>query len=189
MGYLRCEVGFNGFYDGCYREALKPKVGSPMYGRQPAILRLYPFSREKSREFLVRGFKEYGMVVSEEELDEVVETLNGYVGWLTYYGNYRCVRRLSHREALEKVYDEGKLIMLEELKRFLKNRRNQSKYVELLRSLPARWSELERKLRVNRKVLRDMLRSLEDAMIVEKKGLTYTIPDPILRRLVLELRI
>ena len=80
MGYLRCEVGFNGFYDGCYREALKPKVGSPMYGRQPAILRLYPFSRKKSREFLVRGFKEYGVVVSEEELDEVVETLNGYVG-------------------------------------------------------------------------------------------------------------
>lgn len=172
---------------GVINKLLEPEVKSPFYGRQPVVLKLHPFSKDKSKEFLIQGFREHGLTIREEELKETVELLNGYVGWLTYYGNFRCIRKLKHRETLNIVYEEGKKIMLEELNRFLKNKRNKNKYVELLKNLPARWSELEKKLAVNKKILRDMLKGLRNAMIIEKIGTTYTIPDPILRKLILEI--
>ncbi len=178
---------FTGSMMGVIKNLIEPGPSSPMYGRQPAILRLNPFTRDLSREFLIQGFKECGLRVSDAEISEAVELFNGYVGWLAYYGNYRCVRRVSHRKALELVYNEGKKIMMNELERFLSNKKNKDKYIKLLKMLPARWRDLELGLGVNKKVLRDMLRNLEYAFIVEKRGVTYTIPDPILRRLVMEL--
>ncbi len=178
---------FTGSMMGVIKNLIEPGPSSPMYGRQPAILRLNPFTRNLSRDFLIQGFNECGLRVSIEEIDEAVELFNGYVGWLAYYGNYRCVRKVSHSKALELVYSEGKKIMMDELERFLSNKKNREKYIKLLKMLPARWKELEVGLNVNKKVLRDMLRNLEYAFIVEKKGATYTITDPILRRLVMEL--
>ena len=172
---------------GVLDNLLEPGPGSPMYGRAPAVLRLEPFSREQSYEFLVKGFEECGLRVSKGEVEEAVELLDGYPGWLTYYGNYRCVRGYGHREALEQVYLEGRRVMQEELEMFLRNKRLREKYLDLLRNLPARWSELERKMGVNRKILSSMLKSLEKAMLIKKIGRTYTITDPVLRRLVLEL--
>jgi len=51
-----------------------------------------------------------------------VSALNGYVGWLTYYGNFRCIRGRSREVALEEVLAEGKKIVEEELESFLKGR-------------------------------------------------------------------
>ena len=183
----RVRIVFTGSMMGVLARLLEPEAGSPLYGRQPARLNLQPFSRELAFEFLVRGFRECKLDVEKRELEEVIEQLNGYPGWLTYYGNARCVRRMGHREALEHVYREGRKLMLEEIKRFLDTRKNKEIYIRLLKLLPARWSELERALNVNKKILRDMLRSLEAAMIVERKGATYTIADPILKRLVYDL--
>jgi len=158
-----------------------------LYGRCPAILRLNPFSKDQSREFLTRGFKECSVPISGEEVNEVIEILNGYPGWLTYYGNFRCIRGFDHQGVLERVYNEGKKVMLEELNRFLRNKKNKVKYIEILENLPARWSELGRKIKVPGKILRDMPKNLQDAMLIEKIGMTYIIPDPVLKKLVLEL--
>ncbi len=181
-------IVFTGSMVGLLHHLLEPGPESPLYGRQPARLQLQPFNRSLSIEFLREGFRECGLRPSERELDEAVELLGGYPGWLTYYGNARCVRGLDHRRALELVYEEGRKVLMEELKRFLSTRRNPQAYVKLLKALPARWSELRRILDVNSKTLRDMLRSLQNAMIVEKVGQTYTIPDPVMRRLVYELK-
>lgn len=178
---------FTGSIMGVIRKLLEPETGSPMYGRKPAVLELKPFNHKQSIDFLEKGFTECGLHVREEEIIETVELLNGYVGWLTYYGNYRCIRRLSHEKALENVYSEGKKIVLEELKHFLENKKNKEKYIQLLKTLPARWSTLEAKLNVNSKILRQMLLNLENAFLVEKRGNTYIITDPILRKLVEEL--
>ena len=178
---------FTGSMVGVIKNLIEPGPLNPMYGRQPAILRLNPFTRELSREFLLQGFSECGLRISDSEIDEVVELFNGYVGWLAYYGNYRCIRRVPHSKALELVYSEGKKIMMNELERFLSNKKNRDKYIRLLKMLPARWRDLELGLNVNKKVLRDMLRNLEYAFIVEKRGATYVTSDPVLRRLVMEL--
>ncbi len=58
---------------------------SPLYGRIMDELTLEPFSREKSMEFLRLGFRQYGVDVDENEVREVVDRLDGIVGWLTYY--------------------------------------------------------------------------------------------------------
>ncbi|MEM2628004.1 MAG: hypothetical protein QW775_07125, partial [Ignisphaera sp.] len=89
--------------------------------------------------------------------------------------------------ALEQVYQEGKQILLEELKKFLESRKTPEKYIKLLKLLPARWSELKNAMNINSKVLNDMIQNLEKAIIIEKKGDTYTIPDPIMRNLIFEL--
>ncbi|MEM4976863.1 MAG: hypothetical protein QXT64_06040, partial [Desulfurococcaceae archaeon] len=70
--------------------------------------------------------------------------------------------------------------------KFLETRKTPEKYTKLLKLLPARWGELKNALAVNSKVLDDMLENLERVMIIEKKGHTYTIPDPIMKRLVFE---
>lgn len=180
-------IVFTGSIMGVIKKLIEPGAESPMYGRSPAILELKPFTHEQSRDFLLRGFNECGLRVRDEEISEIIELLNGYVGWLTYYGNYRCIRGLDHRRALEKVYEEGKKIVLEELNHFLEHRKNREKYILLLKSLPANWSTLEAKIGVNSKILSQMLKALENAFLVEKKGKTYTITDPILKKLVLEL--
>ena len=172
---------------GVMSSLLEPDPRNPMYGRRPAVLELKPFPREHSVEFLSRGFTELGYSPPREELEEAAEALGGYPGWLTYYGNLRCVRGLGHSEALDAVYEEGRGVMREELERLLSTRQNPELYKKILRRLPARWSELERALGVNKKTLLVALRSLEKAMLVEKRGSTYVIPDPVLRRLVLEL--
>ena len=178
---------FTGSLVGVITGLLEPTPQSPLYGRQPARIELKPFPRDVSIEFLVNGFREFGVTPPIAEIEEAVESLNGYPGWLVYYGNMRCVRNLGHREALERVYSEGKQILLQELKKFLTTRKYPERYIKLLKLLPARWSELKNSLAVNAKTLAEMLNSLEKAMIIEKKGNTYTIPDPIMRRLVLDL--
>lgn len=180
-------IVFTGSMMGLLQRLLEPGPRSPFYGRQPARILLRPFSREQSLDFLEKGFMECGMRVNRDELLEAVERLDGYPGWLTYYGNARCIRGLGHGEALDHVYREGRQILMEELKRFLSTRRNPELYTRLLRLLPATWKQLLRGLGVNPKVLRDMLRSLQGAMIVEKIGNTYTVTDPVMRQLVYEL--
>lgn len=179
---------FTGSMMGLLQRLLEPGPSSPLYGRQPARITLRPFTREQSLGFLRKGFEECGVRVRETELEEAVERLDGYPGWLTYYGNARCIRGMSHVEAISHVYSEGKQVLLEELKHFLSARHNPHLYLRLLRLLPATWSQLLRALQVNPKTLRNTLMSLEGAMIIEKIGSTYTITDPVMRVLVYELQ-
>ena len=155
-----------------------------MYGRAPAKITLGLFSRQVSRSFLLAGFEEHrGIRITEEQTEEVIGKLNGYVGWLTYYGNYRCVRRLSHEKSLAQTVREGSKIISSELNSFL-SRRQRDLYVKTLRLClnGARWSEILNELKINSKVLWDILNTLKSVNLVEEKieG-HYSIEDPILK--------
>ncbi len=184
------KIVFSGSYIGIMKGLLDPNSASPLYGRTPARVVLSPFTTQSSLKFLHDGFHEHRAVkVTEVELEECVDRLNGYVGWLTHYGNYRCVRKLSHQEALKETMREGSKILLSEVNNFLKNRRRDL-YVNLLRMLSkgANWSEMKRELDVNSKVLRDVLRTLTGALLVEQRNGYYWIDDPILRETTRNLR-
>ncbi|MEM1554754.1 MAG: ATP-binding protein [Thermoproteota archaeon] len=184
--YRGVKIVFSGSYVGILRRLLEPSPASPLYGRKPAKLLLKPFSRELSKKFLENGFRENPRVkVRSEEIEEAVDRLNGYVGWLTYYGNFRCVRRLSHEEALRETVNEGSKIILEELENFLKGRRREL-YVKTLRTVSngARWSEVKKTLNANSKVVKIVLETLCSAMIVEEKEGYYWIEDPIIKEAV-----
>jgi hypothetical protein len=190
--YSRARFIFTGSMFGLMRTLLQPKTSSPMYGRKPAKIELAPFPEEVSMNFLRRGFKELGARIEEEELKEAVGMLDGYVGWLTYYGNFRCVRKIGRETALEEVVNEGKKVVNEELKNFLKGK-NKGAYITVLRSaaLGARWSDIKRALErkfgeFNNKRVSDILNVLVASMLVEKRGRMYVIPDPVLKRAVLD---
>ncbi|GBC70916.1 hypothetical protein HRbin02_00689 [Candidatus Calditenuaceae archaeon HR02] len=188
--YSGIRIVFSGSYIGVLRRLLEPSPASPLYGRKPATIVLKPFDHETSKNFLISGFQEYHQISFKgEEIEEAVERLNGYVGWLTYYGNFRCERRLPHDEALRETVREGSKIIQTELDHFLKNRRREL-YVKVLRIVRAgaRWSEIKRDLNINSKVLNDILKNLTSAMIVEGKEGYYWIEDPIMREAVKKLR-
>lgn len=188
--YRDVRIIFSGSYVGVLRRLLEPTPSSPLYGRMPAKLVLKTFSREMSRKFLESGFRENPKVrVKSEEIEEAVERLNGYVGWLTYYGNFRCVRRLSHEEALKETIREGSRIILDELNNFLRGRRREL-YVKALKTVSsgARWSDVKRALGANSKVVKIVLETLSSAMIVESEKGYYWIGDPIVKEAVRRIR-
>ncbi|MEM2541149.1 MAG: ATP-binding protein [Candidatus Methanomethylicia archaeon] len=180
--YPNLRIIFTGSMVGLINKLLNPSPSSPLYGRKPAILNLKPFGEKESMDFLIRGFSEFNINVDLEEVERVVKNLNGYPGWLAYYGNFRCVRKLDIDISLKSVIDEGVKIFREELNNFLKGKRREA-YIRILRilSIGARWSELKSELMVNSKILWDMLRSLRSAMLISEDNGYYYIPDPILR--------
>ncbi len=178
---------FTGSAMGLYKKLLDPKYASPMFGRIPAKLELKPFTTITSIEFLKRGFSECKMSISEQEINETVETLNGYVGWLTYYGNLRCVRKIPHLEALRETSEQGIQATLEEIKAFLRSRKNDELYIKILKYLPAKWSELLKITKVNSKVLNDALETLQETFLVRKINRTYTTTDNLIKRAIIQL--
>ena len=188
--YTDLRIVFTGSMMGLYKHLIKPSSTSPLYGRTPAQLILKPFTKEQSRKFLINGFRELNMEITEDELEKITLLFNGYVGWLTYYGNMRCIRKLSPNEALKKTIDEGVKIYLEELENFLRNRRRDL-YIKILRilTIPSRWSEIKSKVNINSKVLRDILNTLLNTMMIEKSNELYQIPDPILKTAITKLKI
>ncbi|MGQ9782299.1 MAG: AAA family ATPase [Nitrososphaeria archaeon] len=188
--YSKTRIVFSGSYIRILKRLVEPSPTSPLYGRKPAKLVLKPFSHDVSKKFLIAGFEEHPKVrVKESEIDEAVDRLNGYVGWLTYYGNFRCVRRLTHEEALRETVNEGSKILLEEINHFLEKRRR-TLYVKTVRmaSTGARWSEIKNRLNINSKVLSSILRNLSSAMMIDGKEGYYWIEDPIMREAVKKLR-
>ncbi len=59
---------------------------SPLYGRYAYEVEVRRFTKEQSKEFLVRGFREVGMEPPMEEVEKAVEFFDGIVGWLVIFG-------------------------------------------------------------------------------------------------------
>jgi AAA+ ATPase superfamily predicted ATPase len=59
---------------------------SPLYGRAAYEVVVERFSKEESREFLMRGFKEEGVSPPPEVIDEAVNFFDGIIGWLVLFG-------------------------------------------------------------------------------------------------------
>lgn len=59
---------------------------SELYGRYYFVIELRPFDRERSIEFLRRGFKELGINVDDRVIERAVDELGGIAGWLVYFG-------------------------------------------------------------------------------------------------------
>jgi AAA+ ATPase superfamily predicted ATPase len=162
---------------------------SPLYGRYMERVELKPFNKEKSVEFLRRGFEEHGFRVSEAFLEEAAERLGGIVGWLSYLG----LRVLSKGEAslsiIDEVVEEASKIASSEFCNFV-SAMGSKRYVKVLKALGedgATWSQIKRYLevrlgtRIYDSELARLLKNLVDNGFVEKRGGVYVIPDPILR--------
>ncbi len=173
---------------GVLRDFLRiedPKA--PLFGRYRREIYLDRFNSIQSQEFLKTGFKQLGLEISEEEINDTVSLLDGVVGWLTYYGYYRGIRRISHKEALNKVFQEGSKLILEELGRIIAP--SKRRYLAILKAIAlglTRWSEIKAYVTakigyINDKRFTELLRKLVKYGYIAKINNEYHIIDPVVR--------
>jgi AAA+ ATPase superfamily predicted ATPase len=71
---------------------------SSLYGRNIKELKSTSFYRQTSISFLKAGFEENGLSFLPERLEDVVDRLDGIVGWLTLCGSRSIeAKRLDNR--------------------------------------------------------------------------------------------
>lgn len=190
------EFVFSGSMFGLIKTLLSPKSSkSPMYGRPPAELVLSRFDSKQAKEFLRRGFKEYGVKLPPNEVltEKIEDHLDGIPGWLTLYGNRIAVRHLSTEKALKITADEGKNVVKNELQHFLEGR-DKRLYISALKSMAsggATWSTVKQFMEAVRKApqssptVQNVLGNLQEGFLIEHSGEIYRIIDPMLKSLIL----
>ncbi len=160
---------------------------APLYGRYRREMYLKRFSEEESTGFLRTGFKELGVRVTDREVAEAVEILDGIVGWLTYYGYYRGIVGLSHKEAVNKVLHEGSKLVLSELEKIIAPSRR--RYLAILKAIAQgaeSWSDIKayvtvRTGHISDKRFTELLKKLAKYGYIAKENNKYRILDPIVR--------
>lgn len=160
---------------------------APLYGRALAEITLKKQSTEETSRFLEEGFAQWGRKITFAEVNEVIEQLDGIIGWTTFYGWLRY-KNHSPETALAKVKKEGKETVRRELRKFLDRRKTEGKYLRLLKYLAKgynTWGELKYnfakdKLKAADSQLLLYLNELQDYGFVEKTEEQYLIADPLL---------
>ncbi|MEM0062099.1 MAG: ATP-binding protein [Ignisphaera sp.] len=84
---------------------------SPLYGRHVHEIAVERFSRDLSREFLYRGFREEGVEPPKEAIEEAINFFDGIVGWLVLFGrsyvdgarDFSYIKRLAIETALQEL--------------------------------------------------------------------------------------
>ncbi|MDW7977181.1 MAG: ATP-binding protein [Candidatus Caldarchaeum sp.] len=163
---------------------------SPLYGRYREEILLQKFDRETSLEFLRQGFREHGVNPKSDVLEKAVDTLDGVVGWLTYYGYLAVSEKKLDGNMLEKVVNEAKRITENELSKLFQR----SRYYKLvLRAVGmgfSGWAEIKRAVEawagmpLSNAQLTRVLHSLQKLSIVEKQGEKYVLTDPLVAKAV-----
>jgi AAA+ ATPase superfamily predicted ATPase len=165
----------------------KADYNAPLFGRAYLEIELKKLKEEDVTKFLELGFKQINKKIEFEEVREVVENLDGIIGWVTYYGWFRY-KGLSHRKALEKVKEEGSVLTKKELENFLGERKAKARYLKLLKYLKKgynSWSSLKQAfkkdgLRISDSQLNLYLKELIDFGFIEKINDKYFVTDPLL---------
>ncbi|MBO3769809.1 MAG: ATP-binding protein [Thermoproteota archaeon] len=161
---------------------------SPLYGRYVEEIHLNRLNAERSIEFLRLGFKEAGLEVKQEDLENAVEKLDGIIGWLSYYGLVSVSMGEAGEKALEATINKASKIAELEISRLLK-KLNSDKYITILKALstsPLQWAEVKNVLIAKHGVAYDrnvsnLLSKLVKTGLVEKENGLYKIADPIYR--------
>ena len=160
---------------------------APLFGRPYIEVKLGKLPDERAREFLIRGFEQEGFRIKDEMIDEAVNSFDGVIGWLAYFG-YSVVRR---GESLSSIKEKASKLALSELEHALKVYEvAKERYKEILRVVATydgmRWSRVKRGVearlgRIPNNTFSAMLKNLTDLGFLEKKDDKYKISDPILR--------
>ncbi len=165
---------------------------APLFGRYMRKIYVDRFTREQGIDFLTRGFKELGKDVELKEVEDAVETFDGIVGWLTYYGYYRAVEGMSHETALREVFERGSQLELTELEKLIEPSRN--RYLAMLKAVAhgaASWSDIKTYVIVKSgyiddKTFTQLLKNLVKYGYLVKENDKYKIPGPIVKYLITE---
>ncbi len=196
--YKNITFVFTGSMIGLVSSLLEPKKeDSPMYGRPPAKVTIQQFDHSNAVKFLRTGFKEYNLSIDDSKLEETANDLGGIAGWLTMYGNFSAVRRLSHEKSLVETKKQAAKIIKSELNHFLDGK-DRIAYIQTLKAcaISASWSDIKsaisvkKRTTVNDRNIKDTIENLADSMYIERneKNGNYTIVDPLVKETVTGLK-
>ena len=159
---------------------------APLYGRAFTEVKLRRFSERESREFLIKGFEQEGVRVSDEVIEEAIKRFDGVVGWLTYFG----FALTTSKEDINTIYEKASKLALSELEHALRIYGvGQKRYREVLKIIAtlgkARWSEIKRGVearlgKIPNNTLASILKNLTDSGFIEREREEYKITDPVL---------
>lgn len=140
---------------------------SPLYGRYVKKLYLSRFARKESEEFIRIGFEEVEMEASEDIIREAVNTLDGIVGWLVFFGRVCIDDGRVDKRSIALTLEKAEIIVNDELSNL---KRNSSRYISVLKAMAfgsKSWKEIK-----------------TATEIIEKNNLTDTSFSRILSRLI-----
>ncbi|WP_324736542.1 ATP-binding protein [Thermococcus sp. SY098] len=167
---------------------------APLYGRMFYEIELTRFSRERSLDFLRKGFEQLDLYPDEHILELAVDKLDGIVGWLVKFGLLSWRKGIS-KEIVNEVLEEASRLAFSEFKRFLEKRPlAKRRYIVVMRSIASgknTWSEIKEELeKAEKKHITDstlarLLNALLDSSFIEKvvegRNVYYKIADPVLK--------
>lgn len=164
----------------------KKDYDAPLFGRAYLEIDSKRLKEEESAAFIQEGMKQLNKSLSFEELQEIIENLDGVIGWLTQYGWLRY-KGLSHKSALSKTKEEGKEIVRRELNSFLQSRKAKEKYLQVLKIVAKgneTWNAIKLAMRKEKAKFSDSqlnsyLIELIDYGFLEKTEGKYYLSDPI----------
>lgn len=182
---------FSGSYVGVIKTLFEQTSALPLYGRPPVKVSLKPFSRDISKEFMVKGFNELGVRVGDSIVERCYDKFDGIVGWLTMFGNFYGVRGMDFDEAVMQTIENAKKIIISEIEHFLEDKLEKNLYKAIFEALKIsnRWKDIkfgvEVKLRksVNDKIFTQALNALINANFVTKINGRYYLSDPMLKEI------
>jgi len=167
---------------------------SPLHGRYIHTVSTRRLILEESIDFLEKGFKEVGIYINKQIIEEAAKTFGGIIGWLTLFGCNCYTNPNLCLQQIDKVLKTAIDIAKNKVEDFLRGRRSERHKILLkILTIERSWSEIKRKLEdiegrtINDKTLNELLNTLIDLSIVEKRGNKYVIADPITRKAIEEL--
>ncbi len=168
----------------------KEEYEAPLFGRAHLEISIGKIKEEMVAKFLEAGFAQLGQKISFEEVRDVIENFDGLIGWVTYYGWYRS-KNFSHEKAIEKVKEEGRIIITKELENFLAMRKSRSNYIRTIKYLAKgfnTWSLLKQHFQKAGIKLSDSqvdlyLKELIEFGFIDKINEQYFLVDPLLSSL------
>lgn len=167
---------------------------SPLYGRFYKEISLSKFSYEKSRDFLLRGFKQIGVKIDDEILDYAYNKLDGIVGWLVNFGSMCRDYKKAEKKFVDEIFERAIKLVAGELRKFFQQFSEREKTImkSILRSVASgerSIDEIVRYLKSKEKILahpKEVSKCLE---MLEKRGyikkqrtdwtIVYKVSDPI----------
>ena len=174
-----------------YKLIRKGDPEAPLYGRAYHEIILKPLTKEQSKDFLIKGFKQKDLDPPDWFIEAAVEKLDGVIGWLSYLGYYASRQRKFSQKIIEEVLQEASKIALAELERFLALRPlARKRYITLLKEIAllekASWSKLYKLTqaeigKIPKPTFNQLLRKLLEANFITKENNKYKITDPVLQ--------
>ncbi len=169
----------------------------PLFGRYVEEIALQRFTREKSVDFLYKGFEQAGIEPKGDEIEEVVRELDGIVGYLSIYG-YIVYTHKDWHLSFEKTTEMASRLVESEVKELVRRSRNYGYVMKAVAFGMETYSTIKKYIESNFGGITDQTLSNNLSSLIKQGFLEYhykeskkiyDIPDPVVKKVCTHLRL